>query len=324
MRLVQQQKQSPDRSAQVALLASLLIHASLLSALGIRAAITGKPLLSPVRLSGQTFDVDALGAPADEEAEPTTNESSTTDAPGFEEKEQTENPAALSTEKSPEEATPPEPDLTPDALPPSSENGATAPTRTENTPSKQAPSPVDPFDQALPGDAPSAPRSSGSTASVSPTGAYGEKSQEKATLDLFAAFLKTLPLAAKVDPLWESLPEGPAGEVEIAVTIDESGKLLPVLVVTDPENPPPPYLVRAVTLNRNFLLHGRFALSDERSSGEQKLSLRASVTKRAADPRTPHASGVQAFGLEGGSPPTGVYFTYFSGQHVQISLRRLF
>jgi hypothetical protein len=94
-------------------------------------------------------------------------------------------------------------------------------------------------------------------------------------------------------------------------------------VIESPTKPAPIHLKRAVTLNRNFLLHGRFALGSDRTSGKQKLRLTARVSKRGADQDTPDARGVRAFGLRGGHPATGVYFTYFSGQHVEIEMRRV-
>jgi outer membrane biosynthesis protein TonB len=322
----------PEKRAGAALLASLLVHGALFVALGLRESLAPQtPLLSPLRFSGQTFDIDALGAPQEEEAAPASSLGSPVPlgkavSPPEEQEASPEEPA--------EELLPlpeePEPDLSaPERKPPTKEPSPTkSPASPANTPREVAkqlpevppasPTNVDPFDQALPGET-----SSGSESPPLPsTGAYGEASAEVATVHLFPAFLKTLPLAAKSDATWGRLALGSAGKVEIILTVNEQGQLLPVRVIEGPGNRPPTYFRRAVTINRNFLLHGRFALSREQATGSQRLILTAKVARHAPDPKTPEASGVQAFGLQGGEPPTSVYFTYFSGQHIEIEMQR--
>lgn len=146
-------------------------------------------------------------------------------------------------------------------------------------------------------------------------------------VDLFAAFLKTLPLAAKSDKTWLDLPPGPAGSVELTLTVDDEYRLAPIEIVELPSAPVPSQLKRALLINRNFLLRGKFALSQDASKegpgGSQRLRLTARISKADPDPQTPEAAGVVRLGLLGGEHPRGAYFTFFSGRHVELLLEKL-
>ncbi len=153
--------------------------------------------------------------------------------------------------------------------------------------------------------------------------AYGEDAATPGSIDLYRAFLKTLPLAAKSDPTWTELPLGEAGELDFVLSLDGEAKLEPIGIL-GAESSRPEHLARAVLLNRNFLLQGRFKLVGHAGqSGRQRLRLRARVEQTEADKEAPDAPGVRAFGLDRSEPPRGVYFIYFSGRKVELSLERL-
>lgn len=299
---------------------SLLVHVAIFTTLAVHAHLAPeKPSTGPLRFRGQTFDVDALGTPIDEEAGPSAKTGEATGAPLTRQEPPSEPERDIQgSEEPPQDAQgDSDPSLRQPKLPSPDHPGAAAPGDPPRR--RESPSAVDPFDQAVPGQ----PSSSASAPPRPSTGAYGQEGESNVTLDLFPAFLKTLPLAAKADDVWQSFSAGSAGTIEIIVSIDDGGRLLPIEAIESPTVPAPAHLKRAVTLNRNFLLHGRFALGADRETGQQRLRLTARVSKRDADRDTPEAEGVRAFGLQGGEPPTGVYFTYFSGQHVEIEMRRV-
>lgn len=314
---------SADRQREVlTTVGSLAFHVVLLGSLALRAQLAPEePLLSPLRFSGQTFDIDALGAPSEDEAdanagasEPAAGADTPPDAP----EPQAEDEPSTESQSEPDSSPPmpedaPEPETSPPKAPPAKPSPAPKPTGAPKPPPR-----VDPFDLGVPGEP-----STGASAPPRPrAGAYGQEEAESSVVDLYPAFLKTLPLAAKADSEWLGLPEGAKDYIDVRLTVDESGKLLPVEVLETPEHRPPDYLKRAVTLNRSFLIHGRFALAPSQPTGTQTLRLVATILKREPDRDTPDAPGVRAFGLQG-DPAIGVYFTYYSGHHVQIKMRRL-
>ena len=172
-----------------------------------------------------------------------------------------------------------------------------------------------------------APSPPDSPAPAASSGAYGQEGLPAGVVDLFAAFLKTLPLAAKSDKTWLDLPPGPAGSVELTLTVDDEYRLAPIEIVELPSAPVPSQLKRALLINRNFLLRGKFALSQDASKegpgGSQRLRLTARISKADPDPQTPEAAGVVRLGLLGGEHPRGAYFTFFSGRHVELLLEKL-
>ena len=192
-------------------------------------------------------------------------------------------------------------------------------------PSSATPSPpVDPFDLDLPGSAAPSRGVQGAPPSIqSPGGSYGEESAATPVVDLHAAFLKTLPLAAKTDSTWSQLPLGPAGSIIIKLTIDSSLKLAPIAIMDTPEQPAPDYLKRMAVKNRDWLHTQRFSIGPQSQAGTQLLRITATITQKSPDADTPEATGTQALGTRGGVQPTGAYFTYFSGRHVELRVERL-
>lgn len=147
-------------------------------------------------------------------------------------------------------------------------------------------------------------------------GILGQKGLPPGVADLTKAFVKTLPLAAKSDDRWLRFPEGPAGSITVRLELDDEGHL-ENLVILD-ESPVPPHLKRLAELNQRFLARGQFAIAGAPARASQVLVIRATVERRA---RTKADSeGVHALGMRGQSPPTGAYFTYYSGQHVELAI----
>ncbi len=156
-----------------------------------------------------------------------------------------------------------------------------------------------------------------------PQGAFGQDGAPPGAIDLYRAFLKTLPLAAKSDESWTRVPVGDAGTILITLRLDQEFKLLPIEINEEQAAPIPSYLKRMVLLNRNFLLRSRFALAPQSVAGAQRLKIAAVVSLVSPDREAPDATGVRAFGLRGNTKATGVYFTYFSGRHIELTVEIL-
>src|SRR5690606_9007779 len=100
------------------------------------------------------------------------------------------------------------------------EKAALAEASSESGPKSQN---VDPFDLALPGeltrtDAPS----------VSAT--YGADGSPVSSIDVFAAFLRKFPGAAKNEPTWEQLAPGSAERIVFTVTLENGERGLTLTI----------------------------------------------------------------------------------------------
>ena len=84
--------------------------------------------------------------------------------------------------------------------------------------------------RATPAKTDGAPGGSGSTALF---GAVGDRS----AADLARAFTRDFPQAASGDPVWRSAPLGPAGEVTLVMTLDDSGHISDVQILGSPSGP---------------------------------------------------------------------------------------
>lgn len=153
--------------------------------------------------------------------------------------------------------------------------------------------------------------------------AYGAEGAPQNRSDLFQAFLRSLPAAAKNDPTWLTLPLDSKGSIRFRLTLNDDSKLEPIEIIDEPHQTPPEHLRRAVLLTRQFLLHGRLAIRGDQAAGKQELRLRVEVSQQAPDPKTPRAEGTRGFGRVGPSAPDQAYFTYYSGRHVALFLERL-
>lgn len=159
--------------------------------------------------------------------------------------------------------------------------------------------------------------------SASPQGAYGASGLPAGVMQLRPAFVKTLPLAAKSDPAWLELPLGPAGKVDFVLRISDDHRLEGIEVLERPGLPVPEALRRLLSVNRNFLLRGRFAIDTSGRRGAQRLRLQARVLQSEPDSERPEAEGVNRLGQLGGSEPTGAYFTYYSGRRIEFEVTEL-
>jgi hypothetical protein len=136
-------------------------------------------------------------------------------------------------------------------------------------------------------------------------------------VNLFHTFLESLPKAARFDPSWAALPRGEAGFVRFVVTI-EDGKLQKLQILQRPGEVVPPHLKRIVTANHQLLMSRRLTLYPDLPSGTRTFILKATVARRSADEQSPDAPGIRQMGRLGLPQNNGAYFSYYSGQHVDL------
>lgn len=106
----------------------------------------------------------------------------------------------------------------------------------------------------------------GATGSPATFGAVGDRS----AADLTRAFTRGFPQAASGDPVWRTVPFGPAGEATLVVTLDETGHIADVQVVGSPSAALAQGIRRTIALikGRPFTARGKIT----------KLRLSATVT----------------------------------------------
>ncbi len=284
-----------------ALALSVLLHAAALAAaLGVaahhRSALPVEDRLQGgASWSGDTFDVDELlpagarvgnepkAAPEEPEPEPAPKADSPREAPA-----RTASEAVVQLEK-------PKPK-------PRAKHHRAAPSE----PAASASS------AAAAGSAEPAPGSSGASAQTGvPRGAAAS-----APANLAKAFTKAITAATNRDPLWDGLPFGEVGVVDVVITVDDDGKITASSL--EDEKRVPDSLQRLVKRTLALLQAGRFALSksDARAGSE---TLRIAVTLSSGEPEEdyddPRHTVSLGFDPPSSTKPGRAYFVHASGRH---------
>lgn len=314
---------SADRSSWCALVVSLVVHAAL--AVTTVALVAGdvtavaaaeQPGLeqSDGVWAGDTFDIDGLvdGEPGRGRAA----EAAKPEPPAT----RTEPAAPAKTGASPEPE--PVPALTARAaLPvtspvPSSIGPAAAASGVDREPPPHAQRQTD-SPKAQGGASPSTEAGTGEgSGGQGPGRSYGAASERRGLRVLAPAFARAIPAAVSADPVWSRLPLGPAGRLEITITLNDDGKIVEVPL---PENTPS-HLRAIVERTMALLRAGRFALTGATGAGAE--TLRIEVTLSQQDP-IEHDSAKPSDALRlGHQPPTAdepgrAHFTLASGRHFE-------
>src|SRR5690606_24559343 len=79
-------------------------------------------------------------------------------------------------------------------------------------------------------------------------------------------------------------------------------------------------LIDAIRKTQTYLHHQRLGWEGERREGRQRLALTVKVEKKSPHPSAPDRTGTQRHGRYGESRPTGAFFTYYDGHHIDIEL----
>ncbi len=325
---------------QGAVIVSILAHASLIAAAGVRTerAPAPKDDLAPpvdtwagttsVPMGGELHEVDVTGSEIGGAPSPPP-----APAPVAAPREPTEPPPPPPKPREPRNVAPPKAKTAPADKSPAPADESPAPGDESPAPADESPAPGDESpapkkespgsetsfpssSNALPGSGDKVPAGTPAQGGGGSFGAEGTASVR----DLGRAFTRALPPACDADKAWAKLPVGSAGSIEIAVMIGEDGKITGIEPLA--QNPPS-HLVNAAKRTVALLRGGIFALQGGSvTAGKQILRLSAELSDEAP-PEDPSRAG--AFGLasrwEG---KRGVAsFTQTSGRHVEITVEFL-
>ncbi len=347
---------------RTAVVVSILAHASLIGAAGLRRSATPQPELTPpvdvwagttaLPVGGDELqDVDVVGsspaeaAPAAPPAAPATPATPAENAvpadppkppPVLPDKPvDKDKPAAPKAPPRPKSLATPKPTPVTD-IPDKDESSADKPADPIEPSSKdksdEQDKPVSQDEPARPSSpsskgrkpvaaAPAAASSADSPVADVPakgsSGSFGAEGSPSVR-DLGRAFTRALPPACDSDATWAKLAVGSAGSIEVAVIIDEEGKLNGFETLS---KNPPAHLINAMKRTLALLKGGLFALQGGSvTSGRQmlRLSVELSDTTVTED----EAAGASAFGLasEWKDKKGVASFTQRSGRHVEISV----
>jgi hypothetical protein len=136
--------------------------------------------------------------------------------------------------------------------------------------------------------------------------------------DLGRALTRAIPAASDTDPAWRKLAAGDAGEIEIAIEVDETGHISSWKPLT---KEPPLHLVGMIRRTLASLEAGTFALrTGSIGAGRQVVKLGARVSDVVSD-GTPSGPISFAFTYETGHGTAS--FTQLGGRHVEVTVRLL-
>jgi hypothetical protein len=146
----------------------------------------------------------------------------------------------------------------------------------------------------------------GDGAKLGPFGAEGPN----AVRSLGRAFEKAIAASCQLDPGWGKLPVGDAGAIEVAITIDATGR---ITGFTSLSRDPPRQMLALVKRTIAAIDSGTFELKGSLGAGVETLRIQASVSDLDED--------VQGgtVGLSNGDGKAA--FTQGHGRHVEVTIR---
>ncbi len=146
----------------------------------------------------------------------------------------------------------------------------------------------------------------GDGAKLGPFGAEGKA----AVRSLGRGFARSIAAACVGDSGWGKLPVGEAGAIEVAITVDESGRITGYRAL---DRDPAKQLVALVKRTIALIDSGTFELKGSVGAGVEILRIQASVSDVAADVE----GGVTSLSFGEGEAA----FTQEGGRHVEVTLR---
>ncbi|HMJ10193.1 MAG TPA: hypothetical protein VK524_02250 [Polyangiaceae bacterium] len=176
---------------------------------------------------------------------------------------------------------------------------------------------------AAPARRPSAPRSEPAAESEAPRasgGDFGSEGLPAGVRRLAVAFTRAVPAATSRDPVWLSLPLGPAGSVRVVIRVNDAGRIVESETLDAARAPE--HLERLLQRTLLLLQSGRFAVSGV-ASGDFEV-LRVDVQVSMKEPTEGFEPGqVVRLGFD---PPDArgrgrAFFTLGSGRHVEAAIR---
>jgi hypothetical protein len=166
-------------------------------------------------------------------------------------------------------------------------------------------------------------RSPSGAGSTTPLGAatFGANGGEDGIRVLARAFVRAVPPATSLDPIWRSLPAGDAGTLRVELVV-MSGSIETVRGLEQG----PLALRRLVERTVRMIERGRFQVGLRGTdSGTEVLIITVRILDRGlGEDRTDESDAVMELGSEGPTVghPGRAFFTLASGRHVEIRVRR--
>jgi hypothetical protein len=165
------------------------------------------------------------------------------------------------------------------------------------------------------------PSSAGATGSAS-AGTFGAEGAAAGVRDLVRSFVRAMPLVASADPVWSTLPLGPAGSAELTLGLNGEGKPF----AAQPLESAPVHLRRLVMKTLAVMASGRFAPPpSDAPAAEQKLRIAVALTQQEAPQGDVGSGGAFALRFEPADAQhvSRAFFTLSSGRRVEVSVRQL-
>jgi hypothetical protein len=140
-------------------------------------------------------------------------------------------------------------------------------------------------------------------------GAFGAEGPSSVR-SLGRAFEKSIAASCQLDPGWGRLPVGDAGAIEVAITVDATGR---ITGFTSLDRDPPKQLLALVKRTIAAIDSGMFELKGSLGAGVETLRIQASVSDLEED--------VQGGTVALSSGDGKAAFTQEHGRHVEVRLR---
>jgi hypothetical protein len=146
-------------------------------------------------------------------------------------------------------------------------------------------------------------------------GRFGAAGEPAGVRDLGRAFTRAIPPAVSSDPIWASLPAGPAGRYAVVVSVDASGR---ITGHRSSDRDPPRHLVKLVERTLALLESGTFALRGQVGAGTQALVL--SVVLRDEAPEAGDGTRGLNLAFEYDGRRGKASFTQAGGRRVEVAI----
>jgi hypothetical protein len=248
-----------DRPTRVALAASLLLHASVVALVLTHPRASGSMLATDV-WGGDTLEIDSTPPSVPERSQTTSGQAPHEPAPARVE------PVAARAERGVSDAT--------------QEHRVPL-----TAPGTHAEPDVD-------------PAAGGETDAGGAGRTQGTQDADSSVRSLAKAFTRAIPFGARADPVWTTLPLGPAGTMTVVFELGDDGQILRA----EPKEKEVPLALRHL-LERTLILlkMGRFAPQSPGQSGREVLRIEARLDSAAADSTYGESEQVMSLDYE---PPT--------------------